>query len=68
MNEVNAMTDKAKKARQSYLREWREKNKENIREYNKKWRSENREKVKEYQANYWERKAAELEGVAVGRN
>lgn len=40
------MTDEARKAKNLYMKAWREKNKD-----------KNREKIKKYNAEYWQRKA-----------
>lgn len=54
------MTDEARKARNAYAQEWRDKNRDHVREYQKKWRDSNRDKVREATARYWERKAKEM--------
>jgi hypothetical protein len=54
------LSNKAKKIRNAYQREWRKKNpdKETIyREYQREWRKKNPDKIKKYNQNYWEHKA-----------
>ncbi len=51
------ISEQARKARNQYYREYRERNKERLKEYRKAWNRKNEDKVKEYHANYWNRKA-----------
>ena len=53
------MTDEAKAARASYMREYRRKNKARLKEYSRKWREENRDKCKSYIEKAWQKKAEE---------
>lgn len=50
-------TEIARKARQEYMKAWRNRNRDHIREYTKEWRSENRGRINEYQQTYWLKRA-----------
>lgn len=54
------MSDKARKAKNEYQREWRSRNRAKVNAYQRKWRSRNREKAINMDNDYWERKADEL--------
>lgn len=64
------MTEKAKKARAAYKREWTRKNAEHVRAYYRAWYAANPEKVKAYRDRYWEKRAdkdiQQLESIAKG--
>lgn len=55
------LTPEAKRLRDEYLREWKEKNREQYneyqKEYQKEYRKKNPEKIKQHRINYWNRKA-----------
>lgn len=53
------MTPEAKKARNEYYKQWREKNRDKFNAACKKWQRANPDKIVEYQRRYWERKAVE---------
>lgn len=50
---MNAIANKAKA---SYMKKWRAKNKDKVNGYLRKWRINNPHKVAEYQERYWEKK------------
>ena len=52
------MTEEARKARNNYMRVYRENNRDKLTEYNRNWRKAHPEKIREYNAVYWSRKAA----------
>jgi hypothetical protein len=51
------MNEKARKARNAYMREYRRANKEHINELHKVWRQNNKDKVHEYKERYWSKKS-----------
>lgn len=59
------MTENAKKARAEYMRQYRAANKEKINEQERARRKANPERYKEYRENYWNKKAAALQGATV---
>lgn len=50
------MTDEAKRKHAEYMKEYRQKNREQINSYQRSWRKQNPVKVKTYNQSYWERK------------
>lgn len=54
------MSDDALAARRAYQQAWRDKNREHLRAYHRKWSADNRDKLADKEAEYWERKAAEM--------
>ena len=61
---VDIEKEKARQARNTYHRAWRQQNAEHFRNYQNEWRREHRETVREYEQRYWLKKAAELEAAA----
>ena len=57
------MTDEARKARNAYAREYRQRNLKQIREYQRQWRADNKDKVKVNNDRYWERKSLETVSI-----
>jgi hypothetical protein len=53
------VSEAAKKARQEYMRQYREQNRDRILENQRAHYRNNTEKYKEYQQKYWERKGTE---------
>jgi len=51
------MSEKAREARNAYLREWRAKNREHCREYLRNYRAINHDRIQENIDRHWERKA-----------
>jgi ferric-dicitrate binding protein FerR (iron transport regulator) len=54
-----SMSEEARRRKNDYLREWREKNREHHRAYQKRWRIKNADKVQASQDKYWEKKVRE---------
>ena len=52
------MTDEAKKARNEYMRKWREENKEKVKEYNRNYRNRHKDRTVKSNERYWEKVAA----------
>lgn len=52
---MNKLTEKAAEERREYMRNY-------MREYMKDYRQKNKEKMKQYQANYWNKRAAKMQG------
>ena len=57
------MTDEARKVRNEYFRQYREKNREKLNAYNRKYYSEHKEQRKASFNKYWENKAKEIENA-----
>ena len=60
------MTDEARKARNEYFRQYREKNREKLNAYNRKYYSEHKEQRKVSFNKHWEKKAKEIENATDG--
>lgn len=56
------MTPEAREQYNCYMRQYYKKNRAYILEYRRKWNLENKTRVKNYKANYWARKAEQLNG------
>jgi len=55
------LPEKARKARNAYMQNWRNENKEYNKKYAKEWRQANPDKVRQHIENYWNRKAEKSE-------
>lgn len=62
-----ALSEQARKVRNEYKRQWRDKNRDRINAYSREWfnRPENAGKRQEYEARHWEKMA---EAVANEKN
>ena len=58
------MTEEAKLARQQYMREYRQKNKERITAQRKKYAATHKDQIRESNARYWEKYAARKKAEA----